>query len=268
MTETHGWQKRNVRYESIHGVQQADFDKLVESLDLKDNMLVGDFMSGYGAVSREICKYANARGLRDLSVVLNDRFSAQLERSRQELSDVVGSTKLVRCQCDIRNLCLSDDQFDRIAIKMGLHELPRDTQQAAVNEIYRVLKPEGLFAVWGLIPNTLEEQDLFNKIVRKKDELANLQSLARERYFFQQGELENYVAKAGFREAIVYHEMPLRLETHKHLGDPDGDVTKLQNYNDYIRQIMPEEMKAKLSYEDKGDTISLSFRQGIVKARK
>ncbi len=267
MTETQGWQKRNVRYENIHSVQQADFDKLMESLELTNSLVVGDFMAGYGAVTREICKYANEKKL-DLSVVLNDRFPAQLERSRQELSDVVGSTKLARCQSDIRNLCLSADQFDRVAIKMGLHELPRHTQQSAVNEVYRVLKPGGLFAVWGLLVNTAEEQDLFNKIIRKKDELASFQSLARERYFYRQEELENYMAKAGFREITVCHEMTFKEDTLKRLDEFQSDSTRLQAYNDYIRQIMPDYMKPRLSYEDKGNAISLAFRLGIMKAEK
>jgi ubiquinone/menaquinone biosynthesis C-methylase UbiE len=263
------WQDRKVNYESIHKIREEDFKTLLDCLQLGNNQVIGDFMGGYGAVTREICTYARDRGITGLQIVLNDRYPSQLERSYSELSaTLVGETAVSRHQADIRALGLTSGHFDRVAVKMGLHEIAGETQQQAVNELYRVLKPGGIIAIWDVLPANREEQVFFKALVRKKDELAGFDALARERYFCREDELKGYLAGAGFAD-LKHYDVPFRLETHHRLdAEFKGDQSKLDCWNEHIRNSITEPLKSALGYADNGHSLGLHVRKGIISARK
>ena len=235
MMSKDGWQTRNVRYERIHKAGKEEFRQFLNSGEVQNNQIVGDFMAGYGAVSRELSNLAQEQGL-ELQIVLADKFPEQLYRSNAEIPHMRNVT-LRRLICDVQRLPFNDRSFHRIFVKLGLHELPSYAQQTAVNEIYRVLKPEGILSVWDLISANVTQQKFIQDVARKKDELAGFKDLVRDRYFFRQDELEQMTSRAGFKQTQFCHEFINTVETCRRLDSEfKGDAGKLNEWNEYIRK--------------------------------
>jgi ubiquinone/menaquinone biosynthesis C-methylase UbiE len=261
-----GYYERMVRYEEIHAIRQEDFDSLVEALQIEDGHLVADIMCGYGAVAREVLTYANQN---DISVrtVLVDKNPIQLRRSHEEL----GRRPFVveRYLADARSLPFPANYLDRAAIKMGLQELQPKDKLEVVREVCCALKPGGIFGLWSVLCKDGNDQKVFQEVIRKKDQLAGFDSLAENRYLEREDEIERLLINSGFEDIELVRDIDYRLSTKGRLRPEfKGDVSKLQEWNEYIRAIVPDSMKERLQYDDKGDTIYMTFRQGIMRAVK
>ncbi len=265
-----GWQIRKVSYAYIHNVDEKDMNKLVESLELKNNLIIGDFMCGYGDVTKHILDYSKKNNIINLIIFSSDLYKKQLDRINEYVTpDVIANARVMKRISDIRNLKFPANKFDRVVIKMGLHEILHKEQLGAAKQIYRVLKKDGIFSTWDVMPNTKEGQLLFQKIIRKKDELAGFGNFAKRRYFFREDEIKKTLKEAGFRDIKFYHEIKYRLETHKRLEQEfNNDKNKLIEWNDYVRKIVPESMKKAIDYKDNGDSIAMTFRKGIITAKR
>jgi ubiquinone/menaquinone biosynthesis C-methylase UbiE len=252
-----GWKIRNAVYETVHNINPTDLHQLVKSLEIKEGNIVADLMCGYGAVTREILKY------HQVIPILLDNSEEQLKKSYQELG------KIERIFSDIRECPLEDESIDRAVIKMGIHEVPKKDQQIIINQVYRILRQRGVFSMWDIMPTTEEEQILFQDIIRKKDKLAGFESFVTDRYFFKLDEGMNYLRTAGFKEVEHIHKMNFWYSIDKLLNsDFRNDKNKLEEWNEYIRQRVPENLKSKLGYVDKGEKIEMNFEQGIIKGSK
>lgn len=263
-----GYDIRNVRYEYVHGVDADAFEQLIRGLDLQSGNVVADLMCGYGAVAREVMKYAARQGLK-IRTILVDLYAKQLERSCDELEGLESGCSVTRILGDARSCPLRDESVDRVAMKFGLHEVPQTDQQGVVNHCHRVLEPDGYFVVWDTMPICTSEQMVLQDVVRKKDEIAGFDDLVKNRYFFRQDEAEGYLRSAGFRGIKILHETTYKLSTKKHLeSDFNGDESKLMSWNEYIRGRVPEYMKASLGFADKGKSIEMTFRAAMLRATK
>jgi ubiquinone/menaquinone biosynthesis C-methylase UbiE len=264
INKTEGWKKRNVRYEEIHNVNPFDMQKLVESLEIQNANRIADLMCGYGAVTREILNYCKETGI-SVNPVLIDLFSEQLNKSYEELK----GNNITRIIADVREKCLEHNSIDRAVIKMGVHEVPKKDQQIIIDNVYNSLKLGGIFSMWDVMPSTEEQQILFQDIIRKKDELAGFDSLTKNRYFFRLDEAISYLTKAGFKDVEHIHKIEYKFSSEKRLQPEfNGKEEKLVQWNDYIRNRVPEHLKEKLRYEDKGRTIDMAFTKGIVRGKK
>ncbi len=255
-----GWEIRDARYEDIHKIDQKDFEQLVKTLEIKQGDVIADLMSGYGAATREILKYC-----RNIKPILVDMSEKQLDRSKKEL----GTNLVERILADVKYCPLKDGSVDKVVIKMGLHEVPQNDQQTVIDQSYRILKQEGILAIWHMMLYTREEQKLFQDILREKDRLAGLDSLIVNRYFYRKDEIETYLDNAGFRDTKLFCEMDFDLAAEKRLhGEFNGDEDKLMSWMDYIRKRVPRELKSKTRYIDQGRIIKMTFRQEIIKSTK
>ena len=268
MTDEHamadGYKTRKVRYEKIHNVSDADFDALAAALEMRDEQVIGDFCSGYGAVTREMLSRTEREGI-NVSFVLADCCPDQLERSYAELPNKAVS----RMIADVRDLPFRDNYFDRIVIKMGLHEMPFVEQQKAVNEVYRVLKPAGIFALWNVLATDETEQSLFAAIIREKDRLAGFDSLARDRYLQREDQVRSLLKNAGFDNVERVWDINHNLSTYKRLdAEFGGDRSRLESWNNFIRNHFPEHLRQRFSYVDVNGDIMMQFKQGIIRCVK
>jgi ubiquinone/menaquinone biosynthesis C-methylase UbiE len=255
-----GYSLRNVRYEKVHQVKSEDFDALVSSLNLEDDHIVGDFCSGYGAVTREIL----ARGNKVKSILI-DRSHDQIARSYKELPD----EEVSRLIADVRDIPLKDSYFDRIAMKMGLHEMPLFEQQKILSEVHRVLKPKGVFSLWNVIASDILEQSLFQAIIHEKDRLAEFESMAINRYLQREDQLREMLQITGFDDLKLVHEIFYNLRTIDRLdAEFEGDPIKLKKWNYFIKHHIPKNLRNQFSYHEENDNIEVTFKQGIIKAVK
>jgi ubiquinone/menaquinone biosynthesis C-methylase UbiE len=212
-----GFDIRIVSYEEIHAISQMDFDCLVEVLDVRDGQRILDAGAGYGAVTREILRKHREENLLIYAV---DISSVQLQRAmehlRFELGDDIVSRKVAFQQDSVVHLMCADCFFDRVAAKMVLHEIRKEMQQTAVDELFRVLKPQGKLCVWDLMLDD-ETQQFFQRVIRKKDELAGFRYLEKYRYFLKETEFLDLIRRSGFENVQKCSEVRYELHTQTRL---------------------------------------------------
>lgn len=267
-----GFDIRIVRYEEIHNISSADFSILENIVDINNNEKILDVGAGYGAVTRELIKRNKNK---NTEYFLTELSNVQLQRAKVELPKHFGedvTNKYVKFSMDnIVNSQLIDNYFEKVVAKMVIHEIKQEYQQYAINQIYRILKPNGKFIIWDII---LDEgiQTLYQSIIRKKDKLAGFEDLASNRYFFRKTDLEQMLQNAGFKNIKQEVFLPYKLNTHKRLEtELKNDKIKLSEWNNFIREEvnkLPGEIKTKISYCDEGENISLIFPKAIYSAYK
>lgn len=250
-----GFDNRIVSYERIHSIKQEDFDALLEAVDPKPGQIILDAMCGYGAVAKGLIQKEPS-----IQIYLCDESEVQLERAKANLPELPDSCFPLQ---SFPGSSFAPDFFDAIVIKMGLHEVPKDKQGMVVQEIYKLLKPDGKFVVWDIMLNQ-ETQALFQDIIRKKDELAGFDMLVRERYFFREEEFLNLIKAANFTSIHDFHTIHYRFSSKKRLeSELHNDSNRLDQLNGYIRTRFPEELKTKMNYEDRGDDIQFDIVKKI-----
>lgn len=265
---------RIISYEDVHQITSEQKEALVRAVDLKESNTVLDACCGYGSVTKWLGEESSAE------FYLLDESPVQIERAK---ANIIFDAKFDIG--DIMNLPYADESFDKVVLKMGLHENPKDVQQHIVNELHRVLKPGGKLVIWELYLSP-ETQSVFQSFIRAKDALAGFTKLVENRYFPTAKEIENYIQMAGFinfKEELLFQpelhtkarlkELVSKETQEKHLVAPDEELLelashKLQQLNDVLRGL-PDEEKSVVGMEDKKDDIVIkNIRKAIVSAKK
>ena len=258
-----GWNKRNVRYEEIHGFSPENLELLASSLHLSDGQTYLDLMSGYGAVTKAVLDHCQSRGI-SVKPILVDSSKEQLARSIAEVP-----ADFPRLCEDVRSLSLLNCSVDRISIKMGLHEVPRKDQYRVIEQAYRVLKPAGEVAIWELMFKDHTEQLTFQAIIHEKNRLAGFYDMALNRYLPREEEVRDYLGSAGFEKIELVKEIPYRFSSEKRLhAEFGGDESKLAEWNDFIRAVVSPHARSTIDFIDNGRTIEATFRKAILRAVK
>lgn len=273
LSQKFGFDIRLVRYEKIHNISKDQFDILSSIVNLKSNEQVLDAGAGYGSVTQVLLE--RNKHLQNVTYTLSDISLVQLKRAKNELPNEFGESfvnKNLRFVLDnIAESNLQDKTFDKIIAKMLIHEIKKEYQQAAIDEIYRTLKPGGKLIIWDVLLND-SIQMFIQSIIRKKDKLAGFHDLVENRYLFKTTELENMLSDAGFTHINQDANFPYTLNTASRLDcELKNDVNKLHEWNDFIRgaakELSSEELIF-LNYEDKSLDICLTFPKGILTAIK
>lgn len=179
-------------------------DRMIEVIGIKENSVHLDVAAGTGEPGLTIARMAG-KG----RVVMVDFSPGMLYFARRR-AETLGLDNVEFEECSADDLPFEDDSFDSITCRMGLMFFP-DTQ-AAVAEMYRVLKPGGKVAVavwagaekniWASIP-----MEAIAKEVNLQTPGADAPGMFR---FATAGDLEKMFDDAGFRnirEEDVYGEM-------------------------------------------------------------
>ncbi len=155
-----GFDNRIVSYEHIHSISPKDFEKLIDAINPQEGETILDAMCGYGAVSKAVIK----RQLKS-NLFLIDESSIQIQRAIENLPTLTEPCFVVD---SLPHDSFKNEFFDKIVVKMGLHEVSLSQHREVLKEFYRILKPEGRVVVWDIML-TDETQTLFQDIIRKKD---------------------------------------------------------------------------------------------------
>src|SRR3989338_4382999 len=86
-----GWESRKVDYRVIHGDESDAFEKLLDEMHFLEGMRLGDFMCGYGYVSKYILERRRQKEI-GINLVMVDAYPQQLDRSRDFLGEYPDST--------------------------------------------------------------------------------------------------------------------------------------------------------------------------------
>lgn len=250
-----GFDKRIVSYEYIHSTSPEDEEALLNAINPQPNEKILDAFCGYGAVG----KYCLEREP-SIDLWLNDKSEVQIKRAKENLKNVSENHFILG---HFPNVKFDKSSFDKVVIKMGLHEVQKEEQLKVAKKVFEILKPNGRFVIWDIMLKK-EFQKLWQDIIRKKDELAGFDMLVKERYFFREDEFLENMKKAGFTKIKEFHIVNYRFSSLKRLKQElHNDKKRLEQLNDYIRKRFPENLKKTLKYEDKGDDIQLSITKKI-----
>jgi ubiquinone/menaquinone biosynthesis C-methylase UbiE len=180
-------------------------------------------------------------------------------------------------ELDSEKLPFADEQLDFVVVKMGLHELPFESQVSLIQDAYRVLKPGGRFVIWGNLidRDQVTGRDLigFNEIIRKKDSLAGFGVMSNRRYFTSQEELFSSLTQAGFTAQLAF-DWIRRWDSLSRLNfELDGDVEKLNELNAEIDRHFADGRLEAFEFSqtiNQGGITGRSFnvRSGIILAQK
>lgn len=255
-----GFDMRNVSYEHIHSIKPEDVKALMDAVDPQSGEVIMDAMCGYGSVGKAILDRRS-----DAVLYLLEESEVQLERAKENLSNLP-KDRFVLSEFPLHDFTAAF--FDKIVIKMGLHEVSKEKQFEVAKGVFDLLKPLGKFIVWDIML-TEATQKLFQDIIRKKDELSGFDMLARERYFFREDEFKKVMSDAGFKTVEAFHTISYRFSSRKRLeSELQNDLKKLQSLNDYIRGRFPGALKEEMSYADEGDNISFNIVKKIFVIQK
>ena len=111
----------------------------VNAIRVREGMRVLDLAGGTGDLARLFAERVGSRG----EVLLTDINGAMLAAGRDRL--VNAGVLLPVVQCNAESLPFVDSHFDCVSIAFGLRNVTR--KDAALTEMYRVLKPGGVAAV-------------------------------------------------------------------------------------------------------------------------
>ncbi|MEK6917814.1 MAG: class I SAM-dependent methyltransferase [Nanoarchaeota archaeon] len=250
-----GFDVRIVSYEYIHSINPSDFKALVKAVNPKPNENILDAFCGYGAVGKTILAKEKKANL-----YFEDESEVQLKRAIKNITEIPKnrfiSTKFPKTG-------FTQEFFDKIVIKMGIHEVSKKIQYEVAKEVNRVLKKNGKFIVWDIMLSK-KNQKLFQDVLRKKDELAGFNILTRERYFFREDEFIDAMKKGGFSHIKEYRKITYRFSSNKRLHQElKGDIKRLNKLNDFIRKVFPEKLKKEMKYKDSGEDIQFNIVKKI-----
>jgi ubiquinone/menaquinone biosynthesis C-methylase UbiE len=250
-----GFDVRIVSYEHIHSIKPKDKKALIDAINPKPNEKILDAFCGYGAVGKDCLERE-----KKLDLYFEDESGVQIKRAKENLPNIPKNR--FSSNSFIKN-DFKKEFFDKVVIKMGLHEIPKKQQLEVSKEAYRILKPDGKLIIWDIMLNK-ETQKLFQDIIRKKDELAGFDMLVRERYFFREDEFLETMKKAKFSKIKEFHTIDYRFSSKKRLEQElHNSLKRLQELNEFIRKKFTEKLKKSLKYKDLGDDIQFNIIKKI-----
>lgn len=170
-----------------------------------------------------------------------------------------------KVQASVIAMPFPDGSFDRVAIRNALYDLPRRLQRKALNEISRVLAPDGIFVLqhYHTTPETFE---YLNELVKRKDVASSQnEDMGEERfprYFAPVEEFESWLTEEGFdfsREGTF--EGAIRYMRTAEMSDMDF-------WASYANSL-PDDVKESLKMRTEGDgTLTFNFPGVIYKIKK
>jgi len=252
--EKRDYEKRVVVYKKIHKINSKDFQKFVKIVSPKPKEKILDCMSGYGEAGKSLLDKKN-----NIDLYFLDYSDLQIKRAKESFPKISKDKFIVS---SVIKTPFEKEFFDKIIIKMGLHEVGKKNLPRLFKEISRILKPNGKFIIWNMM---LDEKNKtsFRKIFKKKDELANFKELVKNRYFPTEEELVKF-AKKYFSKINKSFSGNLVFATKVRLDSEfKGSLDKLKELNSFIRKTFPENIKKEFKFKDNKEDIEFNVNNNI-----
>ena len=242
--------------QTLHSFTTEDIKKFIAISKIKPKERVLDAMAGNGSIAKELLN------IKDIEIFVLDNSKIQIDLAKKNLK------KARFFKASIMKMPFLDSFFDKVFIRNGVYEVPKNSQLILYSEIYRVLKPTGKFINWTVLLNK-ENQEIFNKIANKKDELAGFDKLKKDRYFMTKQELLEDLKEIGFRSILsIDLDIDYTLSTKKWFEvDFNKDKSKLKKLNEYIESIDKKEL-GEIKIVSKKDDIIIKIPALITIAEK
>ena len=191
--------------DKVNGLNNKLLDKFITLANIRGGETILDAMAGDGNLSERIFSYCNHNNIPLPSIRLLEYSKVQTKHAKETLkglpADIIWGDIL-----SMKNLktdtTIQDDTFDIVFIKSANHEIPLEKQNILYENIFRVLKPGGVFINLGFLFDCSVERDEFREIARTKDKLANMMEAYRNRYFLTKEEFYANLHNVGFKKVV------------------------------------------------------------------
>ena len=188
--------------DSINGFDSQLLENLLNSIELENCQSILDAMAGDGNLSTRILKHCKDRAIIQPKMTYLEYSLPQYQIARTTLEvdgvECIHGDILTMCSLDTKSKIIPDESFDCVIIKSGTHEIPLADQPKMYEQIFRVLKPKGIFVNLGMVFSNENERDEFKIITSVKDKLAGMKNALQNRHFLMKSEFYALLRNAGF----------------------------------------------------------------------
>lgn len=174
------------RTSAVHA-QGEDLDQLLRAAQLTGSERVLDAGCGAGHASAAVAPFAAEVTALDLSEAMLKQ-TAQLAAAR-------GLTNVTALQADVEAIPCADGVFDRVISRYSAHHWPDPS--AALSEIWRVLKPGGMFILGDIIAPEAPALDTFLQTVELLRDPSHVRDHSTRQWL-------DLMHSAGFRAEAVF----------------------------------------------------------------
>ncbi|GAA0379218.1 class I SAM-dependent methyltransferase [Bacillus horti] len=191
---------------SANHAKGADLQDLVQAIQYNEGMKALDVATGGGHVANALATHVQEVTALDLTPEILQQAEAFIQKNNHQNVTFV--------QGDAEQLPFADESFDLVTCRIAAHHFPNVPH--FVQEVYRVLKKGGQFA---LIDNISPEDDLldsFYNIVEKKRDYSHFRALKKtewislvEKSGFYSSFMKTYEKKFKFKEWTERMQLPL-----------------------------------------------------------
>lgn len=200
----------------VNGFSEQMIYSMLDFVHPGENMHILDAMAGNGNLTSRLYQYCHNSGIAFPNVTILELSRVQCEFAREQLAGTpteVICGDILTMQDLERGTVLPSNAFDRVMIKSASHEIPLHKQLDMYRNIFRVLKPGGMFINMGFLYDDVEERDEFRELARLKDSRAGLHSAAENRHFLTRDELYSRLHEAGFMDVYCGKEILYKIRT-------------------------------------------------------
>lgn len=202
--------------DAVNGFSEQMINAMLDLSNLASASSILDAMAGNGNLTLRLYDYCIRHGFTPPHVVVLELSQVQCGFAKTQLActpaRVIWGDVLTMEDYESGE-SLPDEFFDRVMIKSGSHEIPLEKQLDLYRNVFRVLKPGGLFVNLGFLFDDAEEREEFRDITRLKDQLAGLHSAVANRHFLTRQELYTRLQQAGFAEIRCGMHVPYTIRT-------------------------------------------------------
>lgn len=248
--------ERAKKIQLLHSVLDEQLKSFVQAIESKQqrNFVVLDLFSGNGVAGIEAIKEILKKNPHsEVKASFIDKYSELLEEVSKNTKKLPLKFQADLVQKDLidGSIPLRDSSIDIVTIKMGLHEVPFETQVILIKDIFRVLKKGGQLLIWE--NNILKEgsRDLlgFNNIIQVKDKLAGYESMSKYRYFTSNLELTGMLSNAGFQNLVFVSKWERTWDSYfRFQQELDNNYSSLAKLNEVIDENITGDLRESAGY--------------------
>jgi SAM-dependent methyltransferase len=187
--------------DAINGFSSGMLDAMLDFVNPVPSCHILDAMAGNGNLTVRLYDYCQRRGIVLPQVTLLELSHVQCALAKRQLADTPAQVvwgDILTMEDYASEASLPKDFFDRAMLKSGSHEIPLAKQLDLYRNIFRALKPGGMFINLGFVFDDSAERDQFRELTRLKDSLAGLESAVHNRHFLTRDEFYTRLQQAGF----------------------------------------------------------------------